>query len=52
MTNIHVFVDQAHLTGWEYIILKNRSLVLVGVILILGTQMLLNLHQYSHDRTF
>jgi len=35
---------------WEYVILQNRALVLAGTILILGTQMLPNLHQYSHDR--
>jgi len=47
-------VDPAHLTGWEscvweYVILQNRCLVLVGTILILRTQMLPNLHQYLHD---
>ena len=52
---MHVFVDPAHLTGWEscvweYVILQNRGLVLAGTILILRTQMLPNLHQYSHDR--
>ena len=46
-----MFVDPAHLTGWEscaweYVILQNRGLVLAGTILIL---MLPNLHQYSHD---
>jgi len=43
-----VFVDPAHLTGWEweYVILQTEA----GTILILGTQMLPNLHQYSHDR--
>jgi len=54
---VHVFVNPAHLTGWEscvweYVILQNRGLVLAGTILILRTQMLLNLHQYSHDRMF
>ena len=49
-----MFVDLAHLTGWEscvweYVILQNRGLVLAGTILILRTQMLPNLHQYSHD---
>jgi len=49
---VHVFVDPAHLTGWEscvweYVIMQNRGLVLAGTILILGTQMLPNLHQYS-----
>ena len=48
-------MDSAHLTGWEsyvweYVILQNRGLVLAGTILILRTQMLPNLHQYSHDR--
>ena len=48
-------VDLAHLTGWETcvwecVILQNRGLVLAGTILILRTQMLPNLHQYSHDR--
>ena len=51
---VHVFVDSAHLTGWEsyvweYVILQNRALVLAGTILTLRTQMLPNLHQYSHD---
>ena len=50
-----MFVDPAHLTGWEscvweYVILQNRGLVLAGTILILRTQILPNLHQYSHDR--
>ena len=50
-----MFVDPAHLTGWEswvweYVILRNRGLVLTGTILILRTEMLPNLHQYSHDR--
>ena len=50
-----MFVDLAHLTGWEscvwkYVILQNRGLVLAGTILILRTQLLPNLHQYSHDR--
>ena len=56
MDGVHVFVDPAHLTGWEscvweYVILQNRRLVLAGTILILGTQMLPNLHliQYSND---
>jgi len=44
-----VFVDPANLTGWEYIILQNRGLVMAGTILILRTQMLPHLHQYSHD---
>jgi len=34
---------------WEYVILQNRGLVPVCTILILGTQMLPNLHQHSHD---
>jgi len=34
---------------WEYIILQNRGLVVAGTMLILRTQMLPNLHQYSHD---
>ena len=47
-------MDSAHLTGWEsyvweYVILQNRALVLAGTILTLRTQMLPNLHQYSHD---
>ena len=32
------------------LVLQNRGLVLAGTILILRTQMLPNLHQYSHDR--
>jgi len=49
-----VFVDPANFTGWEscaweYVILQNRDLVLAGTILIVGTQMLPNLHWYSHD---
>ena len=40
---MHVFVDPAHLTGWEswvweYVILRNRGLVLAGTILILGSR--------------
>ena len=31
------------------LVLQNRGLVLAGTILILRTQMLPNLHQYSHD---
>ena len=51
-----MFVDTAHLTGWEscaweYVILQNRGLVLAGTILILRTQMLPNLDQYSHVPT-
>ena len=53
---MHVFVDPAHLTGWEscvweYVILQNRGLVLAGTILILRTQMLhlIYINQYSHD---
>ena len=47
-------MDPAHLTGWEswvweYVILRIRGLVLTGTILILRTEMLPNLHQYSHD---
>ena len=43
-----MFVDPAHLTGGS-LVLQNRGLVLAGTILILKTQMLPNLHQYSHD---
>ena len=39
---------QLHRVG--SLVLQNRSLVLAGTILILRTQMLPNLHQYSHDR--
>ena len=50
-----MFVNLAHLTGWEScvwecVILQNRGLVLAGTILILRTQMLPNLLQCSHDR--
>jgi len=53
-----VFVDPAHLTGWGScawespctLTLQNRGLLLAGTILILGTQTLPSLHQYSHDR--
>jgi len=50
---VHVFVDPAHLTGWEScvwecIILQNRDLVLAGTILIVRTQMLPNLYFSIH----